>query len=64
MKTIMKMYVEKRSILPGEESQAKNNQTKENQTSKKYLATYLTTEEKVQWEEVAPRNQAPEKREQ
>ena len=56
MKTIMKMYVEKESILPGEESQAENNQTKENRTSKKDLPAYLTTE-KVQWEEVASRNQ-------
>ena len=59
MKTVMKIYVGKGSILPGEESEAENNQT-----NKKDLSTYLTTEEKVQWEEVAPRNQAPEKREQ
>ena len=57
MKTVTKMYVEKGSILPGEESEAENNQTKDNRTSKKDLSTYLTTEEKVQWEEVAPRNQ-------
>ena len=69
MKTVMKMYVEKGSILPGEERQAENNQTKWNRTSKKDLPTYLTTKEKVQWEEVAPRNHGkrkgpPEKREQ
>ena len=51
----MKIYVEKGSILPGEESQANN------RTSKKDLLTYLTTEEKVQWEEVAPRNQGKRK---
>ena len=56
MKTVMKMYVEKGPILPGEESQAENNQT-----SKKDLPTYLTTEEKAQWEEVAPRNQGKRK---
>ena len=55
------MYVEKDSILPEEESQAENNQTKENRTSMKDLPTYLTTEEKVQWEEVAPRNQGKRK---
>ena len=47
MKTVMKMYVEKGPILPGEETQAENNQTKENRTSKKDLPTYLTTEEKA-----------------
>ena len=52
MKTVIKMYVEKGSILPGEESQVENNQM-----SKKDLPTHLTTEEKAQWEEVAPRNQ-------
>ena len=52
----MKMYVEKESIFPGEESQAENNQTKENWTSKKDLPTYLTTEE-----DVAPRNQVKRK---
>ena len=57
MKTVMKMYVEKGSILSGEESQAENSQKKENQTSKKDLPTYLTTEEKEQREEVTPRNQ-------
>ena len=61
MKTVMKMYVEKGSIFPGEESQAENNQTKENRRSKKNLPTYLTTDEKVQWEEVAPRNQGKRK---
>ena len=39
MKTVMKMYVEKGSILPGEESEAENNQAKENRTSKKDLPT-------------------------
>ena len=57
----MKMYVEKGSILPGEESEEENNETKENWTSKKDLPTYLTTEEKVQWEEVAPRSQGKRK---
>ena len=61
MKIVMKMYVEKRSILPGEESEAENNQTKESRTSKKDLTTYLTAEEKVQWEEVAPKNQGKRK---
>ena len=56
MKTVMKMYVEKGSVLPGEESQTENNQT-----SKKDLPTYPTTEENVQWEEVAPRNQGKRK---
>ena len=50
MKTAMKMYVEKGSILPGEESEAENNQAKENRTNKKDLPTYLTTEKKLQWE--------------
>ena len=45
MKTVMKMYVEKGQILSGEESEAKNNQTKENRMSKKDLPPYLTTEE-------------------
>ena len=57
----MKMYSEKESILPGEESQTKNIQTKENQTSKKDLPTYLTTEEKVQREDVAPINEEKRK---
>ena len=48
MKTVMKMYVEKGSIFPGEESHAENNRTKENRTDKKDLPTYLTTEEKAQ----------------
>ena len=61
MKTVMKMYVEKESILPGEENEAENNQTKENRTSKKDLLTYLTTEERVQREEVAHRNQGKRK---
>ena len=61
MKPVMKMYVEKGPILPGEESQAENNQTKENRTSKKDLPTYPTTEEKAQWEEVAPRNHGKQK---
>ena len=69
MKTVMKMYVEKGSIFPGEESEVEKNQTKENRTSKKDLSIYLTTEEKAQWEKVAPRNQGkrmgnPENREQ
>ena len=55
------MYAEKGSILPGEENQVEKNQTKENRTSKKDLPTYLTTEEKVQWEEVTPRNQGRRK---
>ena len=50
MKTVMKMYVEKGPILPGEETQAENNQTKD-------LPTYLATEE-----EVPPRNQGKRKR--
>ena len=63
------MYVEKGPILPGEESEVKKNQTKENRTSKKDLSTYLTTGEKAQWEGVAPGNQEkwkgpPENREQ
>ena len=45
MKTVMKMYVEKGSILPREEKEAENNQAKENRKSKKDLSTYLTTEE-------------------
>ena len=56
MKTVIKMYVDKGPALPGEESQVENNQT-----SQKDLPTYLTTEEKVQWEEVAPRNQGKQK---
>ena len=56
MKTVMKMYVEKGPIFPGEESQAENRQTKGNRTSKKDLSTFLTIEERVQREEVAPRN--------
>ena len=43
----MKMYVEKGSILPGEESEAEKNQTKENRTSKKDISTYLTTGRKL-----------------
>ena len=61
MKTVMKIYVEKGPILPGEENQVENNQMKENRTSKKGLPTYPTTEEKAQWEEVAPKNQEKQK---
>ena len=57
MKNVMKMYLVKVSILPEEENEAEKDQTKETRTSKKDLSTLLTTEEKVQWEEVAPRNQ-------
>ena len=57
MKPVMKMYVEKGPILPGEESQAENNQMRENRTSKNGQSTYMTIEEKVQWEEVASKNQ-------
>ena len=53
----MKMHVEKGSILPEEESEAEKNQTKEIRSSKKDLSTLLMTEEKVQWEDVTPRNQ-------
>ena len=45
----MKMYVEKGPILPGEESEAKKNQTKENQKNKKDLLIYLTTGETAKW---------------
>ena len=62
MKPVIKMYVEKGSILPGEESQAENKQTKENRTSKKDLPTCLTTGEEQQWEEVTPKNQEKRKR--
>ena len=55
MKPVMKMYVEKGPILPGKESQAENNQTRENRTSKNGQPTYPTAEEKAQWEEVAPK---------
>ena len=63
------MYVEMGSILPGDESEAEKNQTKEDWTCSKDLPTYLMTGEKVQWEEVAPRNLGkwkgpPENREQ
>ena len=61
MKAVMKIYVLKRSIHPKKESEEEKDQTKDNRTSKKDLATLLTTEEKMQWEEVTPRNQ--EKRE-
>ena len=57
MKPVMKIYAEKGLILPGEESQAENKQTKENWTSKKGQPTHPATEKKAQWEEVAPRNQ-------
>ena len=53
----MKMDVEKGSTLPGEETQAKNNQTKENRMNRVDQPTYRRTEGKAQWEEVAPRNQ-------
>ena len=56
------MYVEKGLILSKEESEAEKNQTKENWTIKKNLLTFLTTEEKVQFEEVAPRNEEKRKR--
>ena len=56
------MYVEKGLTLPGKESEVENNQTKENMTSKKDLSTLLTTEEKVQWEEAAPKNREKRKR--
>ena len=61
MKSIMKMYVENGLILPGEESKAEKNQTKENRTSKKDLLTFLTTGEKAQWKEIAPKNQGKRK---
>ena len=61
MKTVMKMYIVKGSIVPGEESEVEKNETKENHTTKKDLSTYLTTGEKAQWGEVAPRNQGRRK---
>ena len=61
MKTVVKMYVEKGSILPGKEGEVENNQMKESRTNKQDLPTYLTTEEKMQWEEVTPRNQGKRK---
>ena len=61
MKPVMKMDAENGPILPGEESQAENNQTRGNRTSKNGQPTYPTTEEKVQWEEVAPKNQGDQK---
>ena len=62
MKDAMKMYVMKGSILPKEESEVEKDQMKENWTSKKDLSTLLKKEEKVQWEEVGPRNQEKRKR--
>ena len=62
MKTVRKMYAEEGSILPEEGTQAENNQTKENRTSKKDLPIYLTTEEKALWEKDATRNQGKRKR--
>ena len=56
------MYVKRGSIFPKEESEAGKNQSKENRTSKKELSTLLMTEEKVQWWEVALRNQEKRKR--
>ena len=53
----MEMDVEKGPILPGEETQAKNNQTKENRMNRVDQPTYRRTEGKAQWEEAAPRNQ-------
>ena len=69
MKIVMKMHVEKGSILPGEESEAEKNRTKENRMSKKALSIYLMKGEKAQWEVAAPRIQGerkgpPENREQ
>ena len=64
MKTVIKMYVEKVWILPGEESEAEKNQTKENRTSKKNLSTFLMTEEKVPPRNQGKRKGPPEKREQ
>ena len=61
MKTVIKIYVKKGSILPEEESEVENNQTKEKRMSKKDLPTYPTTEGKVQWEEVTSRNQGKRK---
>ena len=58
----MKMYVGKGSILSEEETEAQKYQKKENRENKKDLSTLLFTEEKVQWEEVAPRNQEKQKR--
>ena len=57
----MKMDAENGPILPGEESQAKNNQTRENRTCKNCQPTYPTTEEKAQWEEIAPKIQGKQK---
>ena len=56
MEHVMKMHVEKGPILPGEESQAENNQTRGNRSSKNDQPTYPTTEEKAQWEEVTHKN--------
>ena len=61
MKPVMKMYVVKGSIFQKEKSEAEKDQTKENRTSKKDLSTLLKTEEKVQWEEVTPRNREKRK---
>ena len=44
MEVVKKMYVEKESILPKGECEEEKDQTKENRTSKKVLATLVTTE--------------------
>ena len=58
----MKRYVKNGSTLPKEENEAEKDQMKENRTSEKGLAGLLMTEEKVQREEVAPRNWEKRKR--
>ena len=61
MKCVMEMFVVKGSILP-KESEAEKDQMKENRTSNKAKSTLLITEEKVQQEEIALRNQEKRKR--
>ena len=51
MKAAMKIYVVKGSILPGEESEAEKDQTKESRASKEDLSALLTTGEKGETKE-------------